>query len=238
MQERELILSLIEKYKDNKACLGGSRSLMLRNINLGRTPVDIDIIVNKQVDISEIDDELETYDDTVVSTKVNGIKVDFLLEEEDYSIETICGIPCINVESLLAAKKRYNSGKHIKDVEIIENYLLNKEKMKKEELEEKINHLTERIKNYRKHISDDLFNNTIGFGDITVRINYSRKMSVVEYSTASLLNKKVENIIKGLESSIIEDAKEEVLKTLKELEDELVELSLQYATGMKLKKEN
>ena len=37
---------------------------------------------------------------------------------------------------------------------------------------------------------------------------------------------------------MIEDAKKEVLKTLKELEDELVELSLQYATGMKLKKEN
>ena len=70
--------------------------------------------------------------------------------------------------------------------------------MKKEELEEKINHLTERIKKYREHICDDLFNNTIGFGDITVRINYSRKIGGVEYSAASLLNKKVENIIKAL----------------------------------------
>ena len=110
--------------------------------------------------------------------------------------------------------------------------------MKKEELEEKINHLTERIKKYREQVNNDLFNSTIGFGDITVRIKYSRKAGGVEYSTASLLNKKVENIIKDLEPSMIEDAKKEVLKTLKELEDELVELSLQYATGMKLKKEN
>jgi len=93
MQDKQLILEIIEKYSEYGACLGGSRMLQLRGIKVNREPHDIDIIVSKQIELTS-DDSIESSDNEYhFVLNIEGNVVDFLLEREPYKIELItCSI--------------------------------------------------------------------------------------------------------------------------------------------------
>lgn len=93
--------------------------LQLRGISVNREPHDIDIIVRQQIELTN-DDTIECSDsEEHVILKINDIIVDFLLEREPYSIEIIDGIPCVDLQSTINAKKRYNTEKHNEDLKLI-----------------------------------------------------------------------------------------------------------------------
>ena len=119
IRHEKLILEIIEKYEAYGACLGGSRMLELRGIKVDREPHDIDIIVRQQIELTNDDSIEDSGNEDHVTIKIKGIIVDFLLEKEPYSIEEINGIPCVDLQSLINAKKRYNTKKHKNDLKLI-----------------------------------------------------------------------------------------------------------------------
>ena len=225
MQHKQLILEIIEKYTEYGACLGGSRMLQLRGIKVDRESHDIDIIVRQQIPLDNIKKEdLNVYDDSVVSVYMSGIKVDFLLEKEHYTTESINEIPCIDLQSLINAKKRYNTEKHKNDLELILKTINAMDA-------QKIKELAEKVEATEKELKSAYVMENVKIGRADIRLD---KVVGNDTTTSGRLLYHCERIILENSAMIIEEAKLRMNKQLIEQTEELKRATLEYATGFKV----